>query len=73
MSNAWRSAEDERLAKAFESICKRFMTQIHELIDALLKFSAELFSVPLDLVKAEAVWKTDSSFYYNRTFAHTGK
>jgi hypothetical protein len=34
-------------------------------VDSLLKFSAELFGVPFDIVKAEAVWSTRSSFYYS--------
>ena len=60
----WRSIEDEKLAKTFEAACKRFITKIDETVDSLLKFSAELFDVPFDIVKAEAIWSTKSSFYY---------
>jgi hypothetical protein len=60
----WRSIEDEKLAKAFEAACKRFITRIDETVDSLLKFSAELFAVPFDIVKAEAIWLTKSSFFY---------
>lgn len=60
----WRSIEDEKLAKTFEVACKRFITKIDETVDSLLKFSAELFDVPFDIVKAEAIWSTKSSFYY---------
>ena len=60
----WRSIEDEKLAKAFEAACKRFITKIDDTVDSLLKFSAELFAVPFDIVKAEAVWSTKSSFFY---------
>jgi GTPase SAR1 family protein len=60
----WRSIEDEKLAKTFEEACKRFITKIDETVDSLLKFSAELFDVPFDIVKAEAIWSTKSSFYY---------
>ena len=60
----WRSIEDEKLAKTFEAACKRFIIKIDETVDSLLKFSAELFDVPFDIVKAEAIWSTKSSFYY---------
>ena len=60
----WRGVEDEKLAKTFEGACKRFITRIDETVDSLLKFSAELFAVPFDIVKAEAIWSTKSSFYY---------
>jgi len=60
----WRSIEDEKLAKTFESSCKRFITKIDDTANSLLKFSAELFAVPFDIVKAEAIWSTKSSFYY---------
>ena len=33
-------------------------------MDSLLNFSAELFAVPFDIVKAEAIWSTKSRFYY---------
>jgi hypothetical protein len=60
----WRSIEDEKLAKTFEAACKRFITKIDDTVDSLLKFSAELFAVPFDIVKAEAIWLTKSSFFY---------
>jgi GTP-binding protein EngB required for normal cell division len=60
----WRAMEDERLAKAFETICKRFITKINETVDELLRYSSELFSVPFDAVKAEALWSVKSGFYY---------
>jgi GTP-binding protein EngB required for normal cell division len=60
----WRSIEDEKLARSFEAACKRFITKIDETVDSLLKFSAELFAVPFDVVKAEAIWTTKSGFYF---------
>ncbi len=60
----WRAMEDERLATAFETICKRFITKINETVDELLRYSSELFSVPFDTVKAEALWSVKSGFYY---------
>lgn len=60
----WRSIEDLKLAETFEAACKRFITKIDETVDSLLEFSAELFDVPFDIVKAEAIWSKKSSFYY---------
>jgi GTPase SAR1 family protein len=62
--NAWRVVEDERLAKAFESICKRFIIKIHDTVDELLRFSSELFQIPFEAIKAEALWSVKSGFYY---------
>ena len=60
----WRGLEDEKLSKTFETSCKRFITKIDETVDSLLNFSAELFAVPFDIVKAEALWSSKSRFYY---------
>jgi len=62
--DAWRVLEDDRLAKTFEAACKRFIIKIDETVDSLLKFSAELFDVPVDIVKAEAIWSAKSGVYY---------
>jgi len=62
--NAWRVVEDERLAKAFESICKRFILKIQDIVDELLRFSSELFQIPFEAIKAEALWSVKSGFYY---------
>jgi hypothetical protein len=65
--SAWRGIEDEKLAKTFETACKRFIIKIDETVDSLLKFSSELFAVPYDAVKAEALWSTKSRLYYKFT------
>jgi|GEM_PF-87490 len=62
--NAWRGIEDEKLAKMFEGVCKRFITKIDETVDSLLKFSSELFAVPFNAVEAEALWSVKTGFYY---------
>ena len=60
----WRRQEDEKLATAFEMACKRFIGRIDEIVDSLLKFSADLFSVPYAMIKSEALWTAKSGFYY---------
>ncbi len=62
--NTWRAMEDDRLAKAFEAICKRFVAKINDAVDALLKFSSVLFEIPFEAVKTEALWSAKSQFYY---------
>ena len=60
----WRAVEDDRLAKAFEAICRRFIVKIDDTVDALLKFSSDLFEIPFEALKAEALWTVESGFYY---------
>jgi GTP-binding protein EngB required for normal cell division len=60
----WRAMEDDRLAKAFEAICRRFVVKIDEVVDALLKFSSDLFEIPFEAIRTEAFWSTKSMFYY---------
>ncbi len=62
--SAWQEQEDERLAQAFDSICRQFAAKINETIDSLLAFSSQLFSVPFEPVEADALWASESSFHY---------
>ena len=62
--HTWRAIEDDRLAKAFEAICKRFVVKINDTVDALLKFSSDLFNIPYEAVKTEGLWTVKSGFYY---------
>jgi GTPase Era involved in 16S rRNA processing len=61
---AWRALEDDRLAKAFEKICRRFVIKIDEAVDALMKFSSDLFDIPFETIKTEGLWSAKSRFYY---------
>jgi ribosome biogenesis GTPase A len=62
--NTWRATEEDRLAKGFESICRRFVLRINDVVDALLKFSSDLFEIPFEAVKTEALWTAESRYYY---------
>ncbi len=62
--NTWRVMEDDRLAKAFEAICRRFVVKINDAVDTLLKFSSDLFEIPFEAVRTEALWSAKSRFYY---------
>lgn len=62
--NTWRALEEERLGKAFEAICKRFSVKINDTVDALLKFSSDLFEIPFEATKTDALWSDKSRFSY---------
>ncbi|MEW6570746.1 MAG: dynamin family protein [Nitrospirota bacterium] len=62
--NNWWAKEDGKLATSFEAICGRFITKINETVDALFKFSSELFAIPFEVFKAEELWTVKPSFYY---------
>jgi len=62
--NNWRVKEDAKLASAFEALCSRFIGKINEIIDALLKFSSELFSISFEVFRSDELWDMKSSFYY---------
>jgi ribosome biogenesis GTPase A len=60
----FRKNEDSKISKIFENLCKRFTSRINDLIDSLLHYSSELFSVSFESFKAEVSWNVSSSFYY---------
>lgn len=62
--SGWRTVMDDKLAKVFETICRRFVQRIDDIVDELLRFSSELFQIPFDAIKAEALWTVKSGFYY---------
>jgi len=62
--NNWWAKEDGKLASAFEAICSRFIAKIDETVDALFKFSSELFAIPFEAFKAEELWTVKPGFYY---------
>jgi GTPase SAR1 family protein len=62
--NAWRALEDERLAKAFEAICRRYATRINDTVDSLMKFSSDLFEIPFEVIKTEMLWSDKTRFSY---------
>ena len=61
---AWQELEDDKLSRAFNSICREFAGKINRVIDSLLDFSSQLFSVPFERVEAESLWTSESGFTY---------
>jgi GTP-binding protein EngB required for normal cell division len=62
--NTWRALEDERLANAFEAICRRYASKINDTVDSLMKFSSDLFEIPFEAIKSEMLWSDKSRFSY---------
>ncbi len=61
----FRKNEDTKIFNAFEKVCNRFIKRINEIIDSLLKYSSELFSLGFESFDDTVAWKTESSFYYS--------
>lgn len=62
--DAWRAEEDVAVADAFEHLCSRYWRSIQDTVDALLRYSAELFAIPFAAVGAESLWQSRTGFYY---------
>ena len=60
----WRAAEDAKVAQQFNAACERLAQRLDQTVDELFRFSAELFAVPFDAVRAESLWTVESGFYY---------
>jgi len=60
----WRVAEDAKVAQQFNAACERLAQRLDQTVDELFRFSAELFAVPYDAVRAESLWTVESGFYY---------
>jgi len=62
--NNWRGREDGRIASLFEQTCNRFVERINQIVDEILRFSSELFSISLEFAGVGEVWRMESGFYY---------
>jgi hypothetical protein len=62
--DGWRAEEDAAVGDAFERLCGRFWCSIQDTVDALLRYSAELFAIPFAAVGAESLWQSRTRFYY---------
>lgn len=62
--SSWRPLEEEKIERAFQGLCNRFLSKINGILDALLQFSSQLFSVPFEAISTQAQWKMESRFYF---------
>lgn len=58
----WSEREDEQISRAFDDVCRRFAGRVNQVLDSLLEYSSQLFSVHYELVEAESLWTSGSSF-----------
>lgn len=62
--DSWRADENVAANQIFERVCQRSWHGMHDLVDELLRYSAELFAVPFTAVASESLWRASSGFYY---------
>lgn len=62
--SAWRPMEEDKIGQAFQAMCDRFLRRINGILDSLLQFSSQLFSVHFEPITSESEWKVESRFYY---------
>lgn len=60
----WRSVEDTRLTEEFEVVCRRFADKINGTIDALVKFSSQLFECSYEPLRTDVLGRVPSRFSY---------
>ncbi len=60
----FRKNEDTKISMAFEQVAERFIKKINSIVDELMHYSSELFSVKFESFSAEALWSIHASFYY---------
>lgn len=62
--DAWRSAADDKVSRAFEAACKRLAARVDVAVDELYQFASDLFAVPYRAVAGEALWGSEERFHY---------
>jgi len=60
----FRQHESTKLEAAFQGICDRLSDRIDTTVDAIFRFSSELFAVPYEAVEAQSAWSVQSGFLY---------
>ena len=60
----WLERQESEVADRFETLCMRFWGNVHQAVDELLRYSAELFGVQFAAVETEPLWRAESAFYY---------
>lgn len=60
----WRMREEEEISRAFRAVCERFVHKMNGMVDELLRFSSQLFTVPFEAVSAECLWTAESGFSF---------
>lgn len=62
--DAWVMQEEDRLNKEYARVSRRYSERTNEIIEAIVKTSAELFDIRLEQVETHEAIASDSSLYY---------
>jgi hypothetical protein len=62
--DAWVMQEEDRLNKEYARVSRRYSERTNEIIEAIVKTSAELFDIRLERVETHEAIASDSSLYY---------
>lgn len=62
--NQWRSHEEKIIKSQLEKMLRRFTTQVNVIIDNILRFSSELFDIPIDDLVARESLTIETEFQF---------
>ncbi|MGB9595104.1 MAG: dynamin family protein, partial [Candidatus Poribacteria bacterium] len=62
--NQWRSREDKIIRANLEKILQRFTLRVNEITEHVLKFSSELFDVPVDVLVSKESLSIETGFWF---------
>lgn len=62
--NEWRSNEDKVIRANLERILQRFTLRVNEITEHILKFSSELFDVPVDVLVSKESLSIETGFWF---------
>ncbi|MHC1741921.1 MAG: dynamin family protein [Syntrophobacteraceae bacterium] len=61
---AWRTTLEKKVASIFDERCEALAEKTNEIIEALMRFSSELFQVPFESFCSRTFWAEDSRFHF---------
>lgn len=62
--DAWMIQEEDRLNKEYARVSRRYSDRSNEIIEAIVKTSAEIFDIRLEGVETHEAMSSDSGLYY---------
>ncbi len=62
--NEWRTLEEDKLTKEFESISRRFSSKANEIITHIKKLSSDIFDIKVETFSSVETLTEDSYFHY---------
>ena len=62
--DAWRKVEDDKVSSAFRTTCERVAGRLDAAVNELYRFAADLFAVPYEEIRADALWRDAGRLRY---------